>query len=528
MTPPLRIFGRYAQTYPYYTPAQDVDFRSSEPSLLTDTTDVVATNDNQFSAQPASGATQLVDVTSPYQYQTNFCDQQPNQPPVCVPVTMVFEPYQLTISDATDVSLVLPKTIAPAVTGESDQIDFGPVIVGQSVTRTLYLRRTLDSSITLSPLWAGGDTQEFNYVETCSSVGQGEPCTVTVTFTPSYQRNFSATLLLETGMYATQILTFSGRGVAARTLNVTRSGSGSGSVTSAPSGIDCGSTCSAQFGEGVTVQLQATPSSGSYFAGWTGDCSGQGNPCTLTMDGNKTVGAIFNSGPQIVLDQATLGYESCAVNGALDPNERVTVNVRLKNVGGSATQNLVAIPTNLSGSDSAAQSYGAIAVGGTATRGFSFTVQGNCGDLFTLNLLLRDGGVDLGQINVPLRIGQASGSGYVCATCGGTARVVVSLVGPLACDVDGKIVATLRVRNSGTAVARQVVLTRASLNSGISGSPLPQAIGDLLPGDERLVTVRFNAGASGNALLIDGSYSGGGFSGDIRVTVPNCGGAAME
>jgi hypothetical protein len=528
MTPPLRIFGRYTQTYPYYTPVQDVGFRSNEPSLLQDTTDVVATADNQFSAQPASGATQLVDVTSPYQYQTNFCDQGPNQPPVCVPVTMVFEPYQLTISDATDVSLVLPKTIAPAVTGESDQIDFGPVIVGQSVTRTLYLRRTLDSSITLSPVWAGGDTQEFNYVETCSSVGQGEPCTVTVTFTPSYQYNFSATLRLETGIYATQILTFSGRGVAARTLNVTRSGSGSGSVTSAPSGIDCGSTCSAQFGEGVTVQLQATPSSGSYFAGWTGDCSGQGNPCTLTMDGNKTVGAIFNSGPQIVLDQATLGYESCAVNGALDPNERVTVNVRLKNVGGSATQNLVAIPTNLSGSDSAAQSYGAIAVGGTATRGFSFTVQGNCGDLFTLNLLLRDGGVDLGQINVPLRIGQASGSGYVCATCGGTARVVVSLVGPLACDVDGKIVATLRVRNSGTAVARQVVLTRASLNSGISGSPLPQAIGDLLPGDERLVTVRFNAGASGNALLIEGSYSGGGFSGVIRVTVPNCGGAATE
>ena len=41
------------------------------------------------------------------------------------------------------------------------------------------------------------------------------------------------------------------------------------------------------------VQLTATPDSGYSFSAWMGDCAGQGNPCTLTMDGPKIVSAAF-------------------------------------------------------------------------------------------------------------------------------------------------------------------------------------------------------------------------------------------
>jgi hypothetical protein len=76
-------------------------------------------------------------------------------------------------------------------------------------------------------------------------------------------------------------------------LAVTLTGSGSGSVTSAPGGITCPSACSANFGSGTSVTLTATPSSGSTFAGWSGACSGL-STCSVSMTAAKAVTATFN------------------------------------------------------------------------------------------------------------------------------------------------------------------------------------------------------------------------------------------
>ena len=78
-----------------------------------------------------------------------------------------------------------------------------------------------------------------------------------------------------------------------RTLTVVKSGGGSGRVTSAPAGIDCGSDCSAGFPHGTDVTLTAAPSSGSTFAGWEGEgCSGTGT-CMVAMDRVREVTATF-------------------------------------------------------------------------------------------------------------------------------------------------------------------------------------------------------------------------------------------
>src|SRR5438445_10835475 len=53
-------------------------------------------------------------------------------------------------------------------------------------------------------------------------------------------------------------------------ITVTLSGTGSGVVTSTPAGISCGTTCTATFTRGTSVQLAAVPSAGSTFTGWTG------------------------------------------------------------------------------------------------------------------------------------------------------------------------------------------------------------------------------------------------------------------
>jgi hypothetical protein len=78
-------------------------------------------------------------------------------------------------------------------------------------------------------------------------------------------------------------------------LTVTKSGTGSGTVVSLPSGINCGSDCSEAFPSGTVVTLTATASAGSRFDGWSGGgCSGTG-PCTLTGNTNVAVTATFST-----------------------------------------------------------------------------------------------------------------------------------------------------------------------------------------------------------------------------------------
>ena len=72
---------------------------------------------------------------------------------------------------------------------------------------------------------------------------------------------------------------------------------GSGTVTSDPAGIDCGSICEYEFGLGTVVNLTATPAEGSLFSGWGGACSGTGT-CQLTMSGDQSVTASFALAPK--------------------------------------------------------------------------------------------------------------------------------------------------------------------------------------------------------------------------------------
>ncbi len=76
---------------------------------------------------------------------------------------------------------------------------------------------------------------------------------------------------------------------------ITVSDTGSGTVTSSPAGISCGSTCTATFANGTTLALSAAPANGYKFIGWGGACSGTGT-CTLIVSANATVTATFKRG----------------------------------------------------------------------------------------------------------------------------------------------------------------------------------------------------------------------------------------
>lgn len=84
-----------------------------------------------------------------------------------------------------------------------------------------------------------------------------------------------------------------------KNLIVISSGTGSGTIKSTPSGINC-DNCTESFDKGSMVKLTAYPASNSEFAGWAA-CQGEpgcnsssGNICNTTMTVNKCVRATFN------------------------------------------------------------------------------------------------------------------------------------------------------------------------------------------------------------------------------------------
>jgi hypothetical protein len=78
------------------------------------------------------------------------------------------------------------------------------------------------------------------------------------------------------------------------TLTITKVGTGSGTVTSQPAGIDCGPTCAARFTAGTTVAVTAVPAPGSRFLGFGGgECSSGTATCTASLTGSLGMTATF-------------------------------------------------------------------------------------------------------------------------------------------------------------------------------------------------------------------------------------------
>lgn len=81
---------------------------------------------------------------------------------------------------------------------------------------------------------------------------------------------------------------------ASPSINVSKVGGGSGTVTSSPAGINCDSTCINTPSSRTLVTLTAKPAAGSYFAGWSGVCSGVGS-CVVTVTTASYVTARFEA-----------------------------------------------------------------------------------------------------------------------------------------------------------------------------------------------------------------------------------------
>jgi len=100
--------------------------------------------------------------------------------------------------------------------------------------------------------------------------------------------------------------------VPGHTLTISRNGAGSGSLTSLPAGINCGSSCSSSFVAGSNVTLLATPASQeNAFTGWggggCGGCPWTSDTCVVQMDSDKLCSATFEPANLIIVQKTGNG-----------------------------------------------------------------------------------------------------------------------------------------------------------------------------------------------------------------------------
>lgn len=164
--------------------------------------------------------------------------------------------------------------------------------------------------------------------------GPGTTCDVTVDDAKTVTATFTD---------ANPALTVSKAGSGAR-----KAGTGAGTVTSAPAGIDCGLDCGEEYATGTEVTLTAAPAAGSTFDGFTGGgCSGTGSTCTVTVDAAMTVTAIF-SGPLLTVTKTGSGVGTvtslpfgvscgtdCSEDYAADTMVTLTASVSTSTVAGA-------------------------------------------------------------------------------------------------------------------------------------------------------------------------------------------------
>ena len=219
---------------------------------------------------------------------------------------------------------VLEVAFAPtqfiAYTGTITVSDNGPTsgsvqtvnLSGMGAT-TLTVTTTGSGTVTSSPVG-------INCPTTCSATfaGNGQVVLTAVAGSGSAFTSFSdnctpanpqtnpPTCTVTMSASETVTATFSVASNFVLTVNV--AGTGTGTVTSSPAGINCPSTCSANFASGTAITLTAHPNSGSTFSGWGGEiCEGTGT-CTFTITANESATANFSSnGIALTVSEAGTG-----------------------------------------------------------------------------------------------------------------------------------------------------------------------------------------------------------------------------
>jgi DNA-binding beta-propeller fold protein YncE len=287
----------------------------------------------------------------------------------------------------------------------------------------VQLTATPDAHSTFSG-WSGGG---------CSGTGS---CFVTMSEAKSVTATFAA--------------------IPQQNLTLTVTGSGEGTVASAPEGIECSvgnvGNCAEHFNENSTATLIAAPAPHSRLVGWSG-CGSQPTPleCKVTMSAAKAVTATFEAIPQLPLEVSLSGPGSVTSSPAgiscgeiceeeFDEGSTVTLTAAPAPHNQVAWQGCSAVPdpdhceVAMSQAEAVSASFTpilhrlSVATSGGGTVSADHGPISNCGGGGSCSGTYQDGEV--------IVLTASSGSGYLfvgfSGACGGTAPCHLTLEGDAA------------------------------------------------------------------------------------------------
>jgi hypothetical protein len=166
-----------------------------------------------------------------------------------------------------------------------------------------YVHPPVTKDITNQVTWFSNTPQMVTVNSTGMITVTGGPCGGTL-ISATVQTNADGSGLSSSGAIVTGYMTAnvvcytgSGDGGGGPLLTLSFAGSGTGTVVSSPTGLNCASTngtCSASFASGTSVTLTATPVGSSVFGGWTNGCVSSSSSCTFVLQDDTAVTATFN------------------------------------------------------------------------------------------------------------------------------------------------------------------------------------------------------------------------------------------
>lgn len=185
-------------------------------------------------------------------------------------------------------------------------------------------------------------------------------------------------------------------------ITVSVTGGGTGMVTSADGDIKCGpgsTSCAASYANGTAVTLNAAPTAGSTFGGFSGGgCSGTATSCVVTLTSGVAITATFNL--PVVTDTLT-------INSTGTGTGTITSADGMINCGAACSASYVA---------GTQVTLTAVAASGSTFAGWSGACSGSssqCVVTMAPNTLVTASFTEAVKTNMTWNVGANSSCGYV-------------------------------------------------------------------------------------------------------------------
>jgi hypothetical protein len=327
----------------------------------------------------------------------------------------------------------------PAIDVNPQSIDFGKVLPGGTSDQTVLIKNVGSVTLTLGTI--GSPSPPFSITGgTCSNNQTLPPqgsCTLIIGFAPTAYGVYTSSFTIPSDDPVNSVVTvnpINGTSPDHFTLTISKSGTGNGTVTSSPAGINCGSDCTEDFKVGTKITLKAKADANSTFTGWSGGgCSGTGT-CVVIMNDDATVTAGFAAmTPDISVAQTSLDF------GSVNVGKKITKTLKIANNGSG---DLLITLSGLEGTDFSIQGSSSVTIKAKKTYSLKVLCTPTSGGLKTAKLKIQSNDPDTPTLEISL-------TATLPATTPDISVAQTSLdFGSV--KVGKKVTKTLKITNNGT------------------------------------------------------------------------------